>query len=60
MSNCNCHSHKHHDECCNHHENHKLEIIKLVISTILFILSFIFKKYSLYLIIISYVIMLPI
>lgn len=56
MSNCNCHSHKHHDECCNHHENHKLEIIKLVISTILFILSFIFKKYSLYLIVISYVI----
>ena len=56
MSNCNCHSHKHHDGCCDHHENHKLEIIKLIISSILFILSFIFKKYSLYLIIISYVI----
>ncbi|MBE6151245.1 MAG: cadmium-translocating P-type ATPase [Firmicutes bacterium] len=50
------HSHNHHGGCCDHHENHKLEVIKLVISSILFILSFIFKKYSLYLIIISYVI----
>ena len=56
------HNHKHcekHSHCCgehHHHEHKKYELIKLIISLILFILSFIVSKYNLILIIIAYMI----
>lgn len=52
------HSHNHchnHEGCCNHDTNNKIEIVKLVIAVILFILSFIFRRYSLIFIFISYI-----
>jgi hypothetical protein len=52
------HSHNHchnHEGCCNHDTNNKGEIVKLVIAVILFILSFIFRRYSLIFIFISYI-----
>ena len=56
------HNHKHcekHNHCCDghhHHEHNKLELVKLIISSILFILSFILKDYTLILILIAYAI----
>ena len=40
MSHNHNHCHNHHDGCCNHDTNNKIEIVKLVIAVILFILSF--------------------
>ena len=55
------HNHKHcekHNHCCDghHHEHKKYELVKLIISLVLFILSFIIKDYSLIFILIAYVI----
>ena len=45
------HNHKHcekHNHCCDghhhHHEHNKFELVKLIISFILFVLSFIIKR----------------
>lgn len=52
-NNCSCHEHNHE----HHHEhNQKVEIIKLSLAVVLFILSFIFRRYSLIFIFIAYII----
>ena len=47
---CSCHDHGH------SHNHNKIELVKLLISIVLFVLSFIFTKYSLILIFVAYLV----
>lgn len=51
---CDCHSHEHEHGHSHEHGNNKLELVKLILALGLFIISFIYKKYSLIFIFVAY------